>query len=56
MCIRDSQMTVSTSRFITERLGVIEHELGDVDKRQLYGVSGFCVCDISVVQEICTIK
>ena len=25
-------MTVSTSRFITERLGVIEHELGDVDK------------------------
>ena len=27
-----NQMTVSTSRFITERLGVIEHELGDVDK------------------------
>lgn len=27
-----NQMTVSTSRFITERLGVIERELGDVDK------------------------
>ena len=27
-----NQMTVSTSHFITERLGVIERELGDVDK------------------------
>lgn len=27
-----NQMTISTSRFITERLGVIERELGDVDK------------------------
>ena len=27
-----NQMTVSTSRFITERLGVIERELGDVDQ------------------------
>lgn len=24
--------------------------------KSLYGVRGFCVCDISVVQEICTIK
>lgn len=27
-----NQMTISTSHFITERLGVIERELGDVDK------------------------
>ena len=27
-----NQMTVSTSRFITDRLGVIERELGDVDQ------------------------
>lgn len=27
-----NQMTVATSNFITERLGVIEHELGDVDE------------------------
>lgn len=27
-----NQMTVSTSHFVTERLGVIERELGDVDK------------------------
>ncbi|MCP9577725.1 hypothetical protein NNC51_14660, partial [Prevotella copri] len=24
--------------------------------KSLYGVRGFCVCDISVVQEICTIN
>ena len=24
--------------------------------KPLYGVRGFCVCDISVMQEICTIK
>lgn len=30
--IRDkNQITVSTSQFITDRLGVLEHELGDVD-------------------------
>lgn len=27
-----NQMTISTSMFITDRLGVIEHELGDVDQ------------------------
>lgn len=28
-----NQVTVATSNFITERLGVIEHELGDVDEK-----------------------
>ena len=63
MCIRDrykEQIMVDEIRRIMSE--ITGRDFSNINEnislfiKSLYGVRGFCVCDISVVQEICTIK